>query len=216
MTADPVAPIFPLLADAILPRMNLTAVPDSDSALRERQYAWIAAMAEGNETALNALYETTLARVFGLALRITGRRDLAEDVVLEVYWQAWRDASRFDANRGEPMAWLMTICRSRALDALRRQDSAESHPEPEILVADEPGADPSPLEALLATEAGSTLGMAIAKLTPVQRQMIALAFFKGLSHQEIADHTGLPLGTVKSHLKRAQDSLKDDLGVTED
>lgn len=196
---------------AILPAMGERAAPSAGAARPRDAMAWVAAMAQGDETALNALYEATVARVFGLALRVTGRHDLAEDVVVEVYWQAWRDAARFDASRGEPMAWLYMICRSRALDALRRQDPAESRAEPETLIAAEPGADPSPLEALCQAQSGGALEAALARLTPVQRQLVALAFLRGLSHQEIADHTGLPLGTVKSHLRRALESLRRDL-----
>jgi RNA polymerase sigma factor (sigma-70 family) len=178
----------------------------------ERHRALIAAMAQGDETALNALYEATLSRIYGLALRVTRREDLAEDVVVEVYWQAWRDAARYDARRGEPMAWLYTICRSRALDTLRRRDDADLHPDPEELIASLPGNETEPSDALCAAQAGTALATALERLTPVQRQMVALAFFRGLTHQEVAEHTGLALGTVKSHLKRAQDALRQVLG----
>ena len=168
---------------------------------------WIKRMSNGDEAALGFLYDQTLSKVFGLALRITGRRDLAEEVSVETYWQAWREAVRFDAARGVPIAWLLMIARSRALDLLRKQDSAISCPDPEILITDEIG-EQSPLHHLLSTEQNAALQVALQCLTPIQRQMIALAFFKDLSRQEISDCTGLPLGTVKSHLRRAQDSLK--------
>lgn len=168
---------------------------------------WIARMSQGDEAALGYFYDTTLSRVFGLALKMTGRRDLAEEVTVETYWQAWREAVRFDATRGVPIAWLLMIARSRALDLLRKQDNAVSCAEPELLMEHEPNND-SPLGHLLNAEQNTELQDAMLTLTPIQRQMIALAFFKDLSHQEISDCTGLPLGTVKSHLRRAQDSLK--------
>lgn len=168
----------------------------------------IARMAAGDEAALARLYDLTLARVHGLALRIAGRRDLAEEICVETYWQAWREAVRYDAARGEPLAWLMVMARSRALDALRRQDRAVSCPDPETHLDDEDSPDASPLDCLMEAERASTLGRALAALTPVQRQMVGLAFYRDLSHQEISDQTGLPLGTVKSHLKRAQDALR--------
>lgn len=199
-------------AGAILPAMRDTGEAPAAAVAPDNHRALVAAMARGDETALNSLYEATLPRIYGLALRVTGRKDLAEDVVVEVYWQAWRDAARYDARRGEPMAWLYTICRSRALDMLRRRDEAELHPDPEELIAGLPGNETQPLDALCAAEAGSALAAALECLTPVQRQMVALAFFRGLSHQEVAEHTGLPLGTVKSHLKRAQDALRQALG----
>lgn len=168
----------------------------------------IARMAAGDEAALARLYDLTLARVHGLALRIAGRRDLAEEICVETYWQAWREALRYDSARGEPLAWLMMMTRSRALDALRRQDRATPCPDPETLFDNECAPDTSPLDCLMAAERASALGRALAQLTPIQRQMVGLAFYRDLSHQEISNETGLPLGTVKSHLKRAQDALR--------
>lgn len=165
-------------------------------------------MAQGDEAALARLYDLTLARVHALALRITARRDLAEEVCVETYWQAWREAVRYDAARGQPLAWLMVMTRSRALDTLRRLDRAISCPDPETHLEWESSPDASPLDRLMANEAAGALGRAIAVLTPVQRQMVGLAFYRDLSHQEISEQTGLPLGTVKSHLKRAQDALR--------
>lgn len=172
-------------------------------------------MAGGDEAALGSLYAATLPKVFGLALKVSGRHDLAEEVVVETFWQAWRDAARFDADRGEVMAWLMIICRSRALDLLRKQDAAISLPEPEELLEYETDRCGTPLSQLLSAEQGNLLNDAMQALTPTQRQIVALAFYKGLSHQEICDHTGMPLGTVKSHLKRAQDTLRSVLLVSQ-
>ncbi len=165
-------------------------------------------MAAGDEAALGRLYDLTLSRVYGLALRITGRRDLAEEVCVETYWQSWREAIRYDALRGQPLAWLMVMTRTRALDALRRLDRVAYCADPETHLESESCPDASPLDRLLHSEQSGVLRQALATLTPTQRQMVALAFYKDLSHQEISDHTGLPLGTVKSHLKRAQDSLR--------
>jgi RNA polymerase sigma-70 factor (ECF subfamily) len=165
-------------------------------------------MARGDEAALARLYDLTLARVHALALRITARRDLAEEVCVETYWQAWREAVRYDAARGQPMAWLMVMVRSRALDALRRLDRATSCPDPETHLDGESCPDATPLDRLMAREQAGALERAFAVLTPVQRQMVGLAFYKDLSHQEISTQTGLPLGTVKSPLKRAQDALR--------
>lgn len=170
--------------------------------------ALIQRAAAGDEAALGRLYDLTLSRVYGLAIKITGRRDLAEEVCVETYWQSWREAARYDATRGSPLAWLMMIARSRALDALRRLDQVSYCAEPELYLEHEPCPQGSPLDHLLHSERSSALNVALAVLTPTQRQMVALAFYKDLSHQEISDQTGLPLGTVKSHLKRAQDNLR--------
>lgn len=165
-------------------------------------------MASGDEAALGRFYELTLSRVYSLALKITGRRDLAEEVCVETYWQGWREAMRYDPLRGEPLAWLMVMTRSRALDTLRRLDRLSYCPDPETHLENEISADRSPLDQLLHSEQCGALNQALASLSATQRQMVALAFYKDLSHQEISEHTGLPLGTVKSHLKRAQDCLR--------
>ncbi len=193
--------------DAILGAMNGDAAgpQDSQSALLTNL---IQRMASGDEAALGRFYDMALSRVYGLALRITGRRDLAEEVCVETFWQCWREAVRYDAQRGEPLAWLMMMARSRALDALRRLEPLAYSPDPEVLIEEETSQEGSPLEQLLAVEQSSALSHALADLTPVQRQMLALAFYRDLSHQEISEQTGLPLGTVKSHLKRAQDHLR--------
>ena len=168
-------------------------------------------IASGDEVALSRLYELTLSQIYGLALRVTGRHDLAEEVCVETYWQCWREASRYDRMRGQPLAWLMVITRSRALDALRRLDKLTYCSDPETLLEHEVCPDGTPLELLLGNEQSSALNTALKTLSSIQRQLIALAFYKDLSHQEISDHTGLPLGTVKSHIKRAQDSLRNAL-----
>lgn len=189
----------------------VTRLPADEDAKAAVLTQLIRRMASGDEAALSRLYELTLARVHALALRIVGRHDLAEEVCVDAYWQAWREAMRFNPERGHPLAWLMVMVRTRALDALRRQDRATSCPDPETLLAQECCPDGSTLDSLMAAERTSALGQALARLTPTQRQMLGLAFYKDLSHQEISDQTGLPLGTVKSHLKRAQDALRSSL-----
>lgn len=167
----------------------------------------LARMAAADAAALGEFYDATLGKVYGLALRITGRADAAEDVAAEVYHQAWRQAGRYDAARGRPLTWLLTLAHSRALDSLRRRDEAESHPEPEILA--EPEVDPraGPLDLLLGVERDSAVYAALQRASPIQRQLLALAFYRDLSHQEIADHTSLPLGTVKTHLRKGLSAL---------
>lgn len=159
-----------------------------------------------DESALEALYDGTLPKVYGLALKITRRHDLAEEVVEDTYMQAWQEAAKFDAARGPTIAWLMMICRSRAIDALRKLDVAESHPAPETLQQTSAGG--SPLDILLVLESESDIRNAMATLNAMQRQLIALAFFKGFTHEEIATQMSMPLGTVKSTVKRAQTKLK--------
>lgn len=183
----------------------IRATPDAEDL---RLSEWIAQAARGDEEALGRLYDATLGRVYGLARRITRNDQMAEEVAEDVYWQVWRQAPRFDADRGSPMSWLLTITRSRALDSLRRDDEAEAHPDPEALLAGEASADGDPQDLLEATQRDHRLHQALATLDALPRQLLALAFFCGLTHEEIATRAGLPLGTVKSHIRRALAALK--------
>ena len=153
--------------------------------------------------ALAALYDATVERVYAAAMRIVGSRESAEEVVSDVYYQVWRHAPRYDASRGLVQTWLLLLCRSRALDALRRADRAFVHPDPLTLV-EAPMDETKHGEALVeGLEQESRLRTAIALLPPLQRQLIGLAFFRDLTHAQIASHMGLPLGTVKSHIRQA-------------
>ena len=170
------------------------------------------AIAKGDDKALARFYDATVGRVYGLALRIVRHREAAEEVVEDVYMQVWQQASRYDVTRGKPLTWLLTICRSRALDYLRRDDEAIAHPEPETLIAEPYVENSDPQDILLTLEQNSRLYGVLQNLMPVQRQLLALAFFRGMTHQEIADHTKLPLGTVKSHVRKALDNMREQLG----
>lgn len=184
----------------------------ADTSLLDAQDAhcrdWLTAIARQDESALAAFYDTTIGRVYGLALRITRKPEAAEEVVTDVYLQVWRNAAAYDAARGRALTWLLTICHSRALDLLRRRDEAESHPEPETLRPDLQEGDNDSLDLLQAIQRDSAIYAALETLKPIQRQLIALAFFKGLSHQEAAAQSGLPLGTVKTHIRRALEQLQ--------
>lgn len=165
-----------------------------------------------DQKALAAFYDLTVSRVYGIALRIVRVAEMAEEVVSDVYMQAWRDAARYDPARGRVLGWLLIMARTRALDALRRDDEAFAHPEPYELVGEPAAQRDDPLDLLAATRAGTALHAALKALDPVPRQLVALAFFRGLTHSEIVEATGLPLGTVKTHIRRALAALKDVLG----
>lgn len=175
----------------------------SATALEQRCRQCLARIAERDEAALGELYDTTVGKLYGLALRIVRQGEAAEEVVEDAYWQIWNSAERFDAARGNALTWMLTICRSRALDYLRRRDSAESHPDPESLRSEALVDHDDPYRLLDAFERHSAVREAVAELSPVQRQLVALAFFRGLTHQEIADASHMPLGTVKTHLHKA-------------
>ena len=181
---------------------------EDDAALR----ACLEGIRRRDEPSLGRLYDLTVGRVYAVALRFMRHADLAEEVVSDVYLQVWRDAHRYDAARGRVLAWLLVISRSRALDLLRRQDEAFSHPDPHELVAEADSGQKTAHDLLEASQQGTALHTAMATLTPLQRQLLSLAFFRGLSHSEIVEHCGLPLGTVKTHIRRALAALRDVLG----
>jgi len=169
----------------------------------------IARAGKGDKAAMGILYEATSAMLYGLVLRIVVDRATAEDVLGDVYVQAWETADRFDPGRGAPMAWLYTIARSRALDALRR--SARGHLEridddPERLRS-APGPDVAGDDAARRRD----VHRAMEALTGAQREVIELAFFRGYSQSQIADRLGQPLGTVKTRIRTAMQKLRDGL-----
>jgi RNA polymerase sigma-70 factor (ECF subfamily) len=159
--------------------------------------------------ALEALFEATSARLHGLVLRIVQRRALAEEVVEDTYWQVWRQAARFDLERGRPLTWLLAMARSRAIDALRREERFRHDELPDDDVASADAAAPPPQDLLDATRSAQALHAALATLGARERQLVSLAFFRGLTHEEIAAQAGLPLGTVKSLIRRSLQQLRD-------
>lgn len=195
------------LSDAGLGRATPCA---TESAVIRQHESWLAAIARRDQVAFEAFYDATLARAFALARRICIDPGLTEEVVEDAYVQVWRDAHRYDAQRGVPLAWLLTITRSRALDALRRRDEAQAVAAPEALVeeADE-AADP--LSLLLLFEQTSATHRALSLLPARERQLIGLAFLRGMTHAEIAAETGWPLGTVKTSIRRALASMRETL-----
>lgn len=168
--------------------------------------------ADGDQQALAALYDATNRAVYGLLLRILGDAGAAEEVLLDVFTQVWRQAAGYSAERGSPMAWLTTIARSRAIDRLRRTRQERERTEPLDALAQISGGGPSVEQDVLERERGAVVRAALEALPPEQREVIELAYFGGLSHSEIAAARGLPLGTVKTRtrlgLGRLRESLK--------
>lgn len=198
----------------ILPRMQATpaaATAPSEPDAQDQEHALrglLTAIARQDEAALATFYDATVGRVYGLALRITRRPEAAEEVASDVYLQVWRDAARYEPSRGRVLTWLLTVCRSRAIDSLRRRDEAEPLPEGEELRAGDAAPSTEPEELLAAVQTHTALHRALEYLTPLQRQLLALAFFRGLTHEEIAQHSQLPLGSVKTHVRKALGTLR--------
>lgn len=185
-----------------LPRRAPAAAEIDEPAL----VALVERIIDRDERALATLYDATSARVYGLVLRITRRASLAEEVVEDTFWQAWRQAPRFEAARGKVITWLLAMARSRAIDALRRDERFQhvDLPDEGTLEAEAEADGGLPAHHLLeATRSEARVHQAIATLEPRARQLVALAFFRGLTHEEIAAQAAMPLGTVKSLIRRA-------------
>jgi RNA polymerase sigma-70 factor (ECF subfamily) len=170
--------------------------------------ALIRSAAGGDQSALDGLYDATSPLVFGLVLRIVGDRPTAEEVLLDVYTQAWRQAANYDEERGAPLAWLMTIARSRAIDRLR-SGKHEQYKEPLDAVREISDTDPNPEQATVDSERRRLVCSALEALPAEQREVVELAYYSGLSHSEIALRLGQPLGTVKTRTRLAMIKLRD-------
>jgi RNA polymerase sigma-70 factor, ECF subfamily len=165
----------------------------------------LARSALGDRRAFAELYQASAAQLFGVALRILRREDWAEEVLQECYVSVWRHAREYSAARAAPMTWMTSIVRNRCLDWLRRPN-----PEPladEALEALESEAA-GPLALLESGRDSAALARCLRGLEPKQRQAIALAFFDGLSHGELAQHLRQPLGTVKTWVRRGLARLR--------
>jgi len=172
-------------------------------------YGLIEGMSQGDRDAFGKLYDATVSRVFGVVMRITSNKELAEEVVSDAYMQAWRSAVNYDRELAAPMTWLIMIARSRAIDGLRRERSATKNQVPAIEGFDSVDVmTPEPLVNTLGVEQSDELEELLKLLDRKERQMIALAFYRGFSHREIANYTGEPLGSVKTILRRSQAILR--------
>ncbi|TMH36172.1 MAG: sigma-70 family RNA polymerase sigma factor [Betaproteobacteria bacterium] len=188
----------------------------SDWSERSRDLAQLLARAgTGDRAAFATLYERTSSHLFAVVLRICRDRGQAEDILQEVYVNVWRAAGGFDAAQSQPLTWLTSIARNRAIDSLRRaqtqpQLQTATNPDDEDSDVYDDMADeaPGPLELLSRASDARALSHCMQGLNAPQRQSLALAFYDGLSHAEVAEKMGQPLGTVKSWVRRALLSLK--------
>lgn len=163
--------------------------------------------AKGDRRALRAIYDSEAPRMLGVAMRLLRRRALAEEAVHDTFLQVWRKADSFDPDRGDARSWLYAILRNRALNILRgenRTDLVEDF-EPMGLVSEEENAE----AVMLRLSDTGSLKRCLERLEPARRQAITLAYIHGLSHGELAGRLGVPLGTIKSWIRRALISLRE-------
>ena len=196
------------------PRRGMEEVaPTPPSRAREDGLAALVNLvADGDRDALGQLYDRTSAQVYGLALRILRNEPAAEEITTDIYLQAYSLAPSYAAERGSPLAWLLTIARSRALDRLRA-DRTRQRREQDIDVAlDLASSAAGPEEISTLAGRQRAVRAALGRLPPDQRELIEIAYFAGLSHSEIASKLGQPLGTVKTRIRKGMQMLREALG----
>jgi RNA polymerase sigma-70 factor (ECF subfamily) len=161
--------------------------------------------AGGDRGAFRMLYDRWGGRLHGIALRITRQASLAADATQDTFVQIWQQAHRFDPERGTAEAFLVSLVRYRALDLVRRQSREVPGYEPDEREDEAPDA----LSRLVTTAEGAALHRCLDTLDPERRRLVVLAFVEGLSHSELAERLRVPLGTVKSSIRRSLLSLRE-------
>jgi RNA polymerase sigma-70 factor (ECF subfamily) len=164
--------------------------------------ALVTAIRSGDQSAMAALYDRHSSIVYAVALRVLQDTGAAEDVLQDIFMQLWRNPGAFDASRGNMAAWLAVIARHRAIDALRKRRPENDIAD--IVISVEPD---------LASETDQARAMekvrgALQDMAPTQRSALELAYFEGLTHSEIAERTGEPLGTIKTRIRAGLLSLR--------
>ncbi|WP_211466791.1 RNA polymerase sigma factor [Collimonas silvisoli] len=181
----------------------------------EQLKIWLAAVVRKDAAAFRALYDATSPKLFGFALRILVKREWAEEVLQESFVNIWNNADSYQSSLAAPMTWMSTIVRNKAFDFLRRTDNSVEIDadtfDKAVMDAMESTAA-TPLQALQLSEDAKALADCLARLEGLHRQAIALSFYHDLSHSEVAAQMQLPIGTVKSWIRRGLASLKNCLG----
>lgn len=168
-------------------------------------------VAMADESALRELYEATSSKLYGVAVRVVTNREWAEDVLQEGFLNIWRIAGDYKSSLSPPMAWMALVVRSRGLDFLRRRasDRADAMQELDEVISDTvAGNSPNPLDTTLASEQAWALHQCLGKLENKQREVVSLAYLRDMSHNELSEQLKLPLGTVKTWIRRGLEQLR--------
>lgn len=176
--------------------------------------ALLASIVKGDQQAFSQLYDHSNTLLYTLAFRILGSREEADELVQDVYLEVWRKVARYDVGRGSPIAWLITLTRSRAIDRLRARSARGHYTTSQLdaaVSAQVADMGPSPFETQADQELRMAVGTAVTSLPPAQQQAIELAYYEGLSHNEIAARLNQPLGTVKTRIKLGMSKLRESL-----
>lgn len=166
----------------------------------------LARIAGGDQSAFSEAYDATSPKLYGIVLRILRRRDVADEVLQEVYVKIWEHAADFDATRASPITWMAAIARNRALDEVRKKTPVSIEDAPEAL--EFATSDPSPLQALEQSQDAARLKACLAQLEPVKRDIVMLAYWNGSSREELSQKFGAPVATIKTWIHRSLAQLK--------
>lgn len=185
---------------------------ESDNSISLDDLRVVREMAAGKTAALTKFYDRWSGDVYSIAIAIVRVPQDAEEVVEDVFWQAWNQASRFDAARGQVRPWIMNIARSRALDRLksvkrRREDGLDAAPLANLAQREDA------IDALVAEERAFQVTRALLELPEAQRQVVEMAYYGGLSQTEIATCTGEPIGTVKTRTRLGMQKLRESMAA---
>ncbi len=191
-----------------LPRHAVTDVHTLDP---QQLRTWLQGAAQRDAVAFRSLYDATSPKLFGFALRILSKRELAEEVLQESFVAIWNNAGTYQSHLAAPMTWMTTIVRNKAFDLLRRSDvnveiDGEQFDSEVMNALHDPGK--TPIEALQMSSDARALAFCMSALEGLHRQVIGLAFFHDLSHSEVAQQMALPIGTVKTWIRRSLERLK--------
>jgi len=186
-------------------------VPDSHTIDPEQLRIWLQGAARHDGAAFRALYDATSPKLFGYALRILGKRELAEEALQDGFVAIWHGAATYQSGLAGPMTWMTTVVRNKALNVLRRHTGEVEIGGPVFDAAiDSALQDPraNPIEALLVSRDAKALAFCMSTLEGLHRQVVGLAFFHDLSHSEVAQQMAIPIGTVKTWIRRSLERLK--------
>ncbi|WP_435203050.1 sigma-70 family RNA polymerase sigma factor [Qipengyuania sp. 902] len=179
----------------------------ASKAARDRLKTAMSRLAGGDRAALEDIYRATSAKLFGICLRILGDEKEAEDALQDVYLTLWRRADRYDPERASPIAWLATFARNRAIDRLRT-GKVRGGAVPEDKAASLSDGSPLPDSMLIDEEREARVRACLEELDETPRDAIRSAFFEGRTYAELAERQGVPLGTMKSWIRRGLAKLK--------
>ena len=188
--------------------MNSAPIPSTSAAGDAAMLAkWISAVALGDRQAYRRLYEATSPKLFAVALRILRDEGRAEDVLQDSFVNVWNGAPGYNSSLSAPMTWMVTIVRNRALDYIRRVDHRTIELDDDLAAVLESD-HPTPIDSAMRAQDATALHHCLKRLDAGQRQVIAFAYFQGLTHSELATTLRIPIGTVKTWIRRGLEKMK--------